>query len=81
MQCTIGIAELEKRLVIEQVQKRKRVIESIHSSSHFGVNRTLDLVSSRYYWPGLTNDVKQYVSAFSIYRASAMHYNIIYIEN
>ena len=37
-------------------------MESIHNSSHFGINRTLDLVSSKYYWPGLANDVKQYVS-------------------
>ena len=48
--------------MVEDVNKRTRVMESIHNSSHFGINRTLDLVSSKYYWPGLTNDVKQYVS-------------------
>ena len=48
--------------MVEDVNKRNRVMENIHNSSHFGINRTLDLVSSKYYWPGLTNDVKQYVS-------------------
>ena len=42
-------------------------MESIHNTSHFGVNCTLDLVSSKYYWPGLTNDVKQYVSTNTTY--------------
>ena len=37
-------------------------MENIHNSSHFGINCTFDLVSSKYYWPGLTNEVKQYVS-------------------
>ena len=48
--------------MVEDVNKRNRVMKSIHNSSHFGINRTLDLVSSKYYWPGLTNDVKQYLS-------------------
>lgn len=52
----------EERLVVEDVSKRKRIMESIHNSSHLGINRTLDLVSSKYYWPGLAKDVKQYVS-------------------
>ncbi len=35
---------------------------SIHDESHVGVNRTLDTISSKYYWPNLTMDVKEYVS-------------------
>ena len=48
--------------MIEDASRRARILESVHDSSHFGVNRTLDLVASKYYWPGLTKDVKQYVS-------------------
>ena len=48
--------------MIEDASRRTRILESVHDSSHFGVNRTLDLVASKYYWPGLTKDVKQYVS-------------------
>ncbi len=37
-------------------------MEWVHNASHLGINRTLDMVSARYYWPGLTTDVKNYVS-------------------
>ncbi len=53
----------EGRVVIENTSQRKRILESVHNSSHFGINRTLDLVSHNYYWPGLTKDVKYFVSA------------------
>ena len=33
--------------------------------SHFGVHRTNDVVSRKYYWPGLFNDVKSDVSLFT----------------
>ena len=51
--------------MVEDVHKRNRVMESVHNSSHFGINCTLDLVSSKYHWPGLTNDVEQYVSTYT----------------
>ena len=34
----------------------------MHDSSDLGVNRTLDMITAKYYWPGLTHDVKEYVS-------------------
>ena len=49
-------------MVIEDVTQRKRIIKSIHDASHMGINRTLDMVSRKYYWPGLTKDVQSYVS-------------------
>ncbi len=64
--CTIG-GSSEERLAIEDKSKKERVIKCIHDTSHFGINRTLNLVSSKYYWPGLTNDVKQYVSVEHTY--------------
>ena len=54
--------ETTNRLVVEDGAKRERIISSIHDTSHLGVNRTLDMVTAKYYWPGLTRDVKQYVS-------------------
>lgn len=50
------------RLVVEDRDKRERIVATIHDQSHVGVNRTLDMISSKYYWPGLTTDVKEYVS-------------------
>ena len=50
-----------ERLVNECEEKHKCIVSSIHGSSHLGVNRTLDIMN-KYYWPGLNDDVKQYVS-------------------
>ena len=52
----------QPRLVVEDPAKRKRVIASLHDSNHLGINRTLDMVNAKYYWPGLTKAVKDYVS-------------------
>ena len=38
-------------IVIENAGQHKRIISSIHDSCHLGVNRTLDMVASKYYWP------------------------------
>lgn len=50
------------RLVVDDNIKKQRILESVHNASHPGINRTVDMVSLQYYWPGLTNDVKLYVS-------------------
>ena len=51
-----------ERLVVEDIAQLKRIISSIHDTSHLGVNRTLDMVAGKYYWPGLSSDVRAYVS-------------------
>ena len=49
--------------MLDDTAQKKRIVSSVHDSSHLGVNRTLDLVFTKYYWPRLTNDVKKhYVS-------------------
>ncbi len=48
--------------MVDDTIKRQRIVECVHNASHLGINRTLDMVSARYYWPGLTTDVKNYVS-------------------
>ena len=52
----------EKRLVVEDKEQRERIIGAIHDPSHMGVNRTLDMITAKYYLPGQTNEVKEYVS-------------------
>ena len=52
----------QERMVIEDPDQQNRIISSIHDTSHMGLNRTTDMVAVKYYWPGLTNDVKAYVS-------------------
>ena len=55
----------EPRLVVESVDHRHRIIDRVHDASHLRINRTLSMVNAKYYWPGLTNDVKQYVRSFN----------------
>ena len=50
--------------MIEDPDQRKRIVSSIHDTSHMGLNRTTDIVSGKYYWPGLTSDVKAYGPQF-----------------
>ena len=50
------------RIVIENGDKRRRIISSIHGSNHLGVHRTNHLVSKKYYWPGMYSDISTYVS-------------------
>ena len=54
------------RLVVEDEGKRKRIISAIHDPNHLGVNRTLSMVTTKYYWPGITTDVKDYVRFFFV---------------
>ena len=60
--CFVTNAGHERRLAVEDKEQRVRILSSIHVSSHMGVNRTLNMITAKYYWPGLTNDVKVYVS-------------------
>ena len=60
-------ALVEERLVVEDPDRRKRIVLSIHDTSHMGLNRTTDMVSAKYYWPGLTSDVKAYVSSLILH--------------
>ena len=50
------------RLVVEDLEKHKRIISSSRDGSHMGLNRTNDIIAGKYYWPGLSTDVKAYVS-------------------
>ena len=50
------------KLIIESAAQRSRIISSIHDTTHMGVNRSIDMVAQKYYWPGLTKDVRTYVS-------------------
>lgn len=44
---------------------RLEVLKECHddpNSAHFGVQKTIDRVMDRYYWPGLCYDVKEYMT-------------------
>jgi len=48
------------------MEDRQRIVASAHDSSHLGLNRTIDLVKTKYYWSGLYSDVKKYASIIII---------------
>lgn len=52
--------------VIQSKEKAKDIFREFHSSSigaHCGVHKTLDAISKRFYWPGMSVDIKKWVSA------------------
>ena len=51
-----------KRLVDKGSCQRNPIVATVHDSCHLGINRTLDMLGTNYYWPRLTKDVKDYVS-------------------
>ena len=55
-----------EKLVIDDLGQR-RIIARVHDSGHLGINRSLDMVASKYYWPGLSKDVKLYVHCLCDY--------------
>ena len=41
------------------------ILHEFHTAGiggHCGINKTIDAIKIRYWWPGLTDDVKRYVS-------------------
>ena len=56
----------DNRFVVEEMTKRCRIISHTHDGSHFGVNRTEDVVSEKHYCPGLTKDIRLHVSIIII---------------
>uniref|UniRef100_A0A3B1IZP3 Gypsy retrotransposon integrase-like protein 1 n=1 Tax=Astyanax mexicanus TaxID=7994 RepID=A0A3B1IZP3_ASTMX len=52
-----GEQEMQYQLVLPE-QWRDMVMTSLHDNmGHLGVERTLDLVRSRFYWPGMAHDI------------------------
>ena len=51
-----------ERLVVEEEEVRRRILKSIHDANHLGVNRIRDMISSKYYWPGMSKEIQSYVS-------------------
>ena len=41
---------------------QKEIIERKHATSHYGIHKTIARIRLHYYWPGMTADVRRYVS-------------------
>lgn len=50
--------------LVVPAENRKSVLKECHDdpmSAHMGVQKTIDKVLDRYYWPGMSKDIKNYV--------------------
>ena len=50
------------RLVVDDRKRQSKIISSVHQEHHLGINKTVELVCRKYYWPGMTKDITSYVS-------------------
>ena len=50
-----------ERLVVEDPAQRKKIITTV-MVHHFDMNRTNDMVASKYFWPGLNTKLHCYMS-------------------
>lgn len=63
---SISLLEVPRGRTFVPTAQRNRVLTWAHSSKfagHSGVRKSIDLVSSVYWWPTLSQDVKDYVAA------------------
>lgn len=56
-----GFIFLDNRLCIPECSLRIQLITELHNEGHIGRDRTLQLVSSAYFWPSLRRDVERFV--------------------
>jgi hypothetical protein len=73
LKCIKGLLEKEKMKIsilqgvqrIDNLETRKLILQDFHllpSSAHAGISRMTKNIRKYYYWSGLTNEVKQFVS-------------------
>lgn len=61
-----GLLFKEGQLCIPKYSMRDKVLKEKHSGglgSHFGLNKTLDLVRRFYFWPKMQTDIKKFVES------------------
>ena len=52
---------LDSRRIVVPMPAVKRVLQLLHSS-HAGMTKTFTLARGLYFWPGMSNDIKQVIS-------------------
>ena len=57
-----GLVLLDSRCIVLPLSAIKPVLKLLHSS-HSGITKTTALACGLYFWPGMTNDIKQLVSS------------------
>ena len=52
----------ERFLEVPSFPQSLIIIKMMHDVDHPGINTTINKIRQTYYWPGVSNEVKQYVS-------------------
>ena len=63
-------------LYIKDAKTRKEIINGCHiglAGNHEGRDRTLAKIAQRYFWPGLSKDVRSWVSSLSCHLNYCQH--------
>lgn len=58
------------RLCVPECSLRQKIITELHNEGHIGRDRTLQLVTSSYFWPSLRRDVERFVERCRICQQS-----------
>lgn len=53
------------RLVIKDIPQRQEIISNVHNLGHFGVGKTVQAISSRYWWPNLAKETAKMINECS----------------
>ena len=58
-----GVLYYEDRPYLPKIIKTKIISRDYHDplAGHFGVEKTIQLIARKYYWPSLQADIKAYV--------------------
>jgi transposase InsO family protein len=67
---------VDRILVPEQESIRSQLLETYHdcpTGGHWGRDKTLDLIRRRFTWPGIAEDVREYVATCPVCQGKAVH--------
>ena len=61
--------------MVPAVTERKEHVVRLHALGRYGINRTLSMVQSQYYWAGMTHDVKKKILNCQVCEFRRVHWN------
>lgn len=61
LQVALPIRQTRSLRVVCPQDLREEVINTIHREAHFGFNKTLAIVRQKWFWPGMTSQVRRWV--------------------
>jgi Integrase zinc binding domain len=63
-----GYLLFENLLCIMNTSLWFAIVQEIHKQDHFGAEKTLHLIREKFFWPGMSKDIKLFVKRCQIYQ-------------